>query len=158
MASTKVTGKHTGSAFSPAPHLDPVPTSPKVSHPRAPFSTRHPPPLPCRLLRIESSSRDVVVERKLTAAAHDDTSASRPTSRRPRYASLNPFPLPPPSSQQDVVIGPEDFTVYANAEGKLTKITIEPKHEGSPVGPPGFYISNGGVMKPPPAAAPAGPE
>ena len=30
-ASTKVTGKHTGPAFSPAPHLDPVPTSNKVS-------------------------------------------------------------------------------------------------------------------------------
>ena len=30
-ASTKVTGKHTGAAFSPAPHLDPVPTTNKVS-------------------------------------------------------------------------------------------------------------------------------
>lgn len=33
-ASTKVTGKHTGPAFSPAPHLDPVPTSNIVSRPQ----------------------------------------------------------------------------------------------------------------------------
>ena len=58
---------------------------------------------------------------------------------------------------QDVVIGPENFTVYANAEGKITKITIEPTHEGALVGPPGFYISIGGVMKPPPAATPVEP-
>ena len=85
-ASTKVTGTHTGPAFSPAPHLEPVPTSNK-----------------------------------------------------------------------EVVIGPEDFTVYTNAEGKITKVTICPMHEGALVGPPGFYISIGGVIKPPPAAAPTAP-
>ena len=56
-----------------------------------------------------------------------------------------------------MVIGPEDFTVYANAEGKITKITVCPMHEGALVGPPGFYISIGGVIKPPPETAPVEP-
>ena len=68
----------------------------------------------------------------------------------PCHPSSSSSPSPPGS--QEVVIGPEDFTVYTNSEGKICKVTIRPMHEGALVGPPGFYISIGGVIKPPPAA------
>jgi hypothetical protein len=59
---------------------------------------------------------------------------------------------------KEVGIGPELFTMYVNAEGKATRLEIEPLHEGALVGPPGFYVSIGGVLPSPaaPAAAPAG--
>ena len=44
------------------------------------------------------------------------------------------------------MIGPEIFTLWADADGKVTKITIEPLEAGKPAGPPGFYQEIGGVI------------
>lgn len=42
-------------------------------------------------------------------------------------------------------VGPETFALFFNEEGKVTKQTITPLHEG-PSGPPGFYILAGGKL------------
>jgi hypothetical protein len=71
---------------------------------------------------------------------------------------FTPMPgmLPPvETTNKEVSIGPELFTMYTNEEGKATKLTIEPLHEGALVGPPGFYVSIGGVLPDPAAAAAA---
>ena len=56
---------------------------------------------------------------------------------------------------QECSIGPELFTMYANEEGKATRLEIQPLHEGALVGPPGFYVLVGGSLAPP---APEKPE
>jgi hypothetical protein len=67
--------------------------------------------------------------------------------------------LPPAGGEgKEVTIGPETFTVYCNEEGQISKITIEVLEEGKLAGPPGFYVSVGGTMPPPPGAAGAEPE
>lgn len=60
-------------------------------------------------------------------------------------------------TDKEVTIGPETFTLYVNADGKVNKITIQPLHEGAPAGPPGFYTEIGGKMPAPPAAEAAAP-
>ena len=57
-----------------------------------------------------------------------------------------------------VSIGPETFTLWVDAEGKVVKIEITPKAAGNPHGPPGFYLGIGGslaALAPPADAAPA---
>lgn len=64
-------------------------------------------------------------------------------------AAFTPMPdaLPPiETTSKQVKIGPETFTLYTDAAGKVTKTTIRPLHAGAPAGPPGFYTEVGGVM------------
>lgn len=64
-------------------------------------------------------------------------------------APYTPMPdvLPPMEPKgTDCTIGPELFTMYTNDEGKATKLTIEPLHEGALAGPPGFYVLVGGKL------------
>ena len=49
-----------------------------------------------------------------------------------------------------VVIGPETFTLAADADGKIYSMRITPLHEGKPAGPPGFYLGIGGELPSPP--------
>jgi hypothetical protein len=49
-----------------------------------------------------------------------------------------------------VDIGPETFTLAADADGKVYSMRITPLHEGKPVGPPGFYKEVGGKLPSPP--------
>ena len=52
---------------------------------------------------------------------------------------------------RSVVIGPETFKLFVNAEGLVVRHEIEVHEPGKPAGPPGFYEGIGGVMLPPPA-------
>ena len=52
---------------------------------------------------------------------------------------------------KSVVIGPETFKLFVNAEGLVVRHEIEVHEPGKPAGPPGFYTCIGGVMTPPPA-------
>lgn len=45
-----------------------------------------------------------------------------------------------------VSVGPETFTLHADAEGKVYKTEIRPGHAGAPHGPPGFYKLVGGKL------------
>jgi len=70
-------------------------------------------------------------------------------------AAFTPMPDMLPAidtTKKKVVIGPETFTLYTDASGKVIKTTVEPLKEGAPAGPPGFYVEIGGVMptSPPP--------
>eukprot|EP01043_Picozoa_sp_COSAG02_P054544 COSAG02_NODE_6191_length_3741_cov_8.726249_1_plen_140_part_00 len=70
-------------------------------------------------------------------------------------AAFTPMPGKLPAietTNKECSIGPELFTMFCNAEGKATSLTIEPLHEGALVGPPGFYVLVGGTL-PTPAAA-----
>jgi hypothetical protein len=49
-----------------------------------------------------------------------------------------------------VIIGPETFTLAADADGKIYSMRITPLHEGKPAGPPGFYLGIGGQLPSPP--------
>ena len=49
-----------------------------------------------------------------------------------------------------VDIGPETFTLAADADGKVYSMKITPLHEGKPAGPPGFYKGIGGQLPSPP--------
>lgn len=49
-----------------------------------------------------------------------------------------------------VKIGPETFTLWVDAEGKVCKTEITPLGAGHPHGPPGFYLGIGGSLTPPP--------
>ena len=75
-------------------------------------------------------------------------------------AAFTPMPGMLPAietTNKECSIGPELFTMFCNAEGKATALTIEPLHEGALVGPPGFYVLVGGTLPPPaPTAAPTG--
>lgn len=70
-------------------------------------------------------------------------------------APFAPMPglTPMPAKGVKCDIGPEKFSLFPNAEGKLTKLTIEPLHAGKPAGPPGFYVLVGGTLPAPAAAA-----
>ena len=48
-----------------------------------------------------------------------------------------------------VKIGPETFTLWTDAAGKVCKTEITPLGEGHPHGPPGFYLGIGGSLAPP---------
>jgi len=72
-------------------------------------------------------------------------------------AAYTPMPgkLPPvETTGKKVLIGPETFSLYIDAAGKVTATKITPLHEGAPAGPPGFYTEVGGVIPKPPAAGP----
>ena len=74
-------------------------------------------------------------------------------------AAFSPMPGTLPTvdtTGKQVKIGPETFTLYTDASGKVTKTTIEPLHAGAPAGPPGFYTEIGGKL-PAPEAAPEAP-
>ena len=60
------------------------------------------------------------------------------------YAPM-PGLTPVEKTDKKVDIGPEKFSLFLSEEGKVVKITIEPK-EGKPAGPPGFYTEIGGVL------------
>ena len=60
------------------------------------------------------------------------------------YAPM-PGLAPVEKTDKKVDIGPEKFSLFLSEEGKVVKITIEPK-EGKPAGPPGFYTEIGGVL------------
>jgi len=47
-------------------------------------------------------------------------------------------------------IGPEEFKVWQDDEGKGLKLEIKCLHEGSLVGPPGIYVAVGGQLPSPP--------
>jgi len=73
-------------------------------------------------------------------------------------AAYTPMPgvLPPIEATNKVVkIGPETFTLWADADGKMVKTEITPLGAGHPHGPPGFYLSIGGEI---PAPAPPLPD
>jgi len=53
------------------------------------------------------------------------------------------------ASGKAAAVGPELFTVYVNEAGQISKITIEPQHEGALNGPPGFYVKLGGSLPAP---------
>ena len=59
------------------------------------------------------------------------------------------------TTDKECTIGPELFTMFANEEGKATRLEIQPLHAGALVGPPGFYVLVGGSLAPP---APEKPE
>ena len=64
-------------------------------------------------------------------------------------AAFTPIPgkLPPvEKTGKQVKIGPETFTLYCDADGKITKTTIRPLSAGAPAGPPGFYTEIGGQI------------
>jgi len=48
-----------------------------------------------------------------------------------------------------VKIGPETFTLWTDAEGKVCKTEITPLGAGHPHGPPGFYLGIGGSLATP---------
>ena len=67
-------------------------------------------------------------------------------------AAFTPMPGKLPAietTDKECTIGPELFTMYANEEGKATRLEIQPLHEGALVGPPGFYVLVGGSLAPP---------
>lgn len=49
-----------------------------------------------------------------------------------------------------VKIGPETFTLWVDADGKVCKTEITPLGAGHPHGPPGFYLGIGGKIPEPP--------
>lgn len=73
-------------------------------------------------------------------------------------AAFTPMPgkLPPiETTGKCVKIGPETFTLWTDAEGKVCKTEITPLGAGHPHGPPGFYLEIGGslaALSPPPPA------
>jgi hypothetical protein len=71
------------------------------------------------------------------------------------YAPM-PGLTPVEKTDKKVDIGPEKFSLFLSEEGKVVKITIEPK-EGKPAGPPGFYTEIGGVLPGPGAATVGSP-
>ena len=79
------------------------------------------------------------------------------THTGPAFAPMPGLP-PVETTEKCVKIGPETFTVYLDDAGAISKITIEPLHEGAPAGPPGFYTEIGGVMPKPPEPEPAAEE
>ena len=73
-------------------------------------------------------------------------------------AAFSPMPGMLPAietTNKCVHIGPETFTLWADAEGKVCKIEITPLGAGHPHGPPGFYQEIGGVLPGPPPPADA---
>ena len=68
-------------------------------------------------------------------------------------APFTPMPGKLPAiekTEKQVKIGPETFSLYVDAEGKISRITIEVLEKGKPAGPPGFYTEIGGVLPAPP--------
>ena len=66
----------------------------------------------------------------------------------------SPMPHLPPIARTGkyVVIGPETFKLFVDADGKVVRHEIEVHEAGKPAGPPGFYQGVGGVLTPPPEA------
>merc|ERR1719502_1989972 len=66
--------------------------------------------------------------------------------------------LPPvETTGKCVKIGPETFTLWTDADGKVCKTEITPLGAGHPHGPPGFYTEIGGVLPAEMTAPPASP-
>jgi len=64
-------------------------------------------------------------------------------------AAFTPMPgkLPPvDTTNKCVKIGPETFTLWVDAAGKVCKTEITPLGAGHPHGPPGFYLEIGGKI------------
>lgn len=64
-------------------------------------------------------------------------------------AAFTPMPgkLPPvETTNKCVKIGPETFTLWTDAEGKVVKTEIKPLGANHPHGPPGFYHEIGGKL------------
>lgn len=68
-------------------------------------------------------------------------------------AAYSPMPGLTPIDKTDtcVKIGPETFTLWVDAAGKVCKTEITPLGAGHPHGPPGFYLGIGGTLPPPPS-------
>lgn len=68
-------------------------------------------------------------------------------------AAFSPMPgdLPAISkTDKQVKIGPETFTLWVDADGKVCKTEIKPLGAGHPHGPLGFYLEISGSVGPPP--------
>lgn len=66
--------------------------------------------------------------------------------------AFTPMPgkLPPvETTGKQVKIGPETFTLWVDADGKVCKTEITPLGAGHPHGPPGFYTEIGGKLPEP---------
>ena len=86
----------------------------------------------------------------MAAAEHGLCHGMSHKSPRAPYAPAPHLPKVAKTGRS-VVIGPETFKLFVNAEGLVVRHEIEVHEPGKPAGPPGFYEGIGGVMLPPPA-------
>ena len=66
-------------------------------------------------------------------------------------AAFSPMPDKLPkieTTNKQVKIGPETFTLSVDADGKVCKVEVTPLGAGHPHGPPGFYLGIGGDLSP----------